>query len=862
MRYVKIDKIGEVHTLLTNNFKKTLDKPSYLLGVYYDGDLNKAVLEFLDDKGEELVLIPDPTGHKPYFLTRDSPDEVQSNKNIVNHSGFERIEIVTKMDPLTMKRIQLTRIVTKTPTDVAKLREHVSKAWEAKIKYHDNYVFDNRLIPGMKYLINKFNNRGEQFILVKPRIEEKTIADVKKIFREEEASLEKIINEWLPLFEESPPKAKKIAIDIEVYTPFRGRVPGARTAEYPIISVALKDSQGFRKILLLAREGVWDELPPEYPFDAIVEVFDEEEALILETIRILTKYPVIATFNGDNFDLLYIYTRGLKLGIPREYLPFHIGEDIVRIKTGIHLDLYKFFKNRAIKVYAFGGKYQEDNLDSVASALLGVSKLSYAENISDLSIPKLIAYNFRDVDITLKLLTFNNELVWKLMVLLARISKTSIEDICRKSISKWIQNQLYWEHRKLNYLIPEPDDIRRHGKASTTQAIIEGKKYAGALVIEPPRGILFRVVVLDVASLYPSVIKKYNLSYETVDQQKCKSDMRLRITDETGKEIHFVCIEKPGLTSQITGLLRDFRVGIYKRKAKSRELPEELTAWYDVVQRAIKVFINASYGVFGAENFPLYSPAVAESVTALGRKALYFILRKAAEIGVKVIYGDTDSIFLWNPTEEQLTKLQEWVSQRLGLEIEVDKEFTYVLFTGLKKNYIGRYVDGGIEIKGLVAKKRNTPEFLKQLFEELIEKLKSAKTPEDFIEFKNWLEAEVKGLYKSLKRKEVTLDKLAFKVGLTKRLEEYKKTKPPHIKAALQLKSYGHNVQEGDIIPYIKIKGRDGYKAIQLAKLYEIDPEKYIDIISSALSQLLGAFGVEWEDIIGVHRLRETTLQF
>ncbi|RLG81537.1 MAG: type B DNA-directed DNA polymerase, partial [Thermoprotei archaeon] len=153
--------MGEVHTLLTNNFKKTLDKPSYLLGVYYDGDLNKAVLEFLDDKGEELVLIPDPTGHKPYFLTRDSPDEVQSNKNIVNHSGFERIEIVTKMDPLTMKRIQLTRIVTKTPTDVAKLREHVSKAWEAKIKYHDNYVFDNRLIPGMKYLINKFNNRGE-----------------------------------------------------------------------------------------------------------------------------------------------------------------------------------------------------------------------------------------------------------------------------------------------------------------------------------------------------------------------------------------------------------------------------------------------------------------------------------------------------------------------------------------------------------------------------------------------------------------------------------------------------------------------------------------------------------------------------
>ena len=395
------------------------------------------------------------------------------------------------------------------------------------------------------------------------------------------------------------------------------------------------------------------------------------------------------------------------------------------------------------------------------------------------------------------LTTFNNELVWRLMILLSRIAKVGIEDVCRKSISKWIQNLFYWIHRKLNYLIPEPEDIWMHGKASTTQATIEGKKYAGALVIEPPKGIFFKITVLDVASLYPSIIKKYTL---------------------------------------------------------------ELQTWYDVVQRAMKVFINASYGVFGAENFPLYSPAVAESVTALGRKSLYSILKKAAEIGVKVIYGDTDSIFLWAPTDEQLMKLQEWVSKTLGLEIEVDKVFTYVLFTGLKKNYIGRYVDGGIEIKGLMAKKRNTPEFLKELFTELIEKLKTAQTPEDFILFKNWLEKEIKNLYTSLKKKEITLDQLAFRVGLTKRLEEYTKNKPPHVKAALQLKMYGYTVEEGDIITYVKVRTRDGYKAIQLAKLYEIDPDKYIEIISSALSQLLEAFGVHWEDIIGGTRLREISI--
>ncbi len=854
---MKYSTIGNVYRLFDQEQVGELNKPAYLLNVYYDGSIGKAVLVFLDERGDKLYFIPDPMGHKPYFLTNESPEQVQSNRKIVDHPGFDSIETVIKIDPFTMKEVRLTRIVTKDPLSVAKLREYVSKAWEAKIKYHDNYIYDFQLIPGMRYVIKNIGMK-KVFKMIEPEISPETINKVRSIFSKEAKETIKLAEEWIPLFEETPPKAKRLAIDIEVYTPFKGRVPNPKLAEYPIISVALVSNDGLNKVLVLGRESTWGEIPPEYPYKAEIEVFDSEEALIYETFRIITKYPLVITFNGDNFDLLYLFNRALRIGIPREHIPFKLGEDIVRIETSIHIDLYKFFKNRAIKSYAFGGKYQEENLDSIASALLGISKISVEGNIGELTISRLIAYNYRDAEITLMLTTFNNELVWRLMILLSRIAKVGIEDVCRKSISKWIQNLFYWIHRKLNYLIPEPEDIWRHGKASTTQATIEGKKYAGALVIEPPKGIFFKITVLDVASLYPSIIKKYNLSYETVDSNTCKEI--IDVIDETGRKIHHVCIDRPGLTAQITGLLRDFRVGIYKKKAKSKEIPLELQTWYDVVQRAMKVFINASYGVFGAENFPLYSPAVAESVTALGRKSLYSILKKAAEIGVKVIYGDTDSIFLWAPTKEQLMKLQEWVSKTLGLEIEVDKEFTYVLFTGLKKNYIGRYVDGGIEIKGLMAKKRNTPEFLKELFTELIEKLKTAQSPEDFILFKNWLEKEIKNLYTSLKRKEITLDQLAFRVGLTKKLEEYTKNKPPHVKAALQLKMYGYTVEEGDIITYVKVKTRDGYKAIQLAKLYEIDPDKYIEIISSALSQLLEAFGVQWDDIIGGTRLREISI--
>ncbi len=106
-----------------------------------------------------------------------------------------------------------------------------------------------------------------------------------------------------------------------------------------------------------------------------------------------------------------------------------------------------------------------------------------------------------------------------------------------------------------------------------------------------------------------------------------------------------------------------------------------------------------------------------------------------------------------------------------------------------------------------------------------------------------------------MKKKNITLDRLAFKVNLTKPVKEYTKNKPPHVKAALQLMRHGVSVQAGDIIIYVKVKSRDGYKAIQLTKLYEIDPDKYIEIIDNALSQLLSALGIESDEIKGLKKL-------
>ncbi len=834
-------------------YVKTLSTPHYLLGVHYDGKLGKAVLEFLNEEGTKLVRVTDLWNHKPYFLTDEDSEKLK--EIFAGEKSVEGFEEVEKVDPLTMQKVKLVKVVTKDPLAVKKLRSKVRNAWEAKIKYHANYMYDLGLIPGMKYVIS--NEGAPKLVMLKPEVPAEVKETVEKLFEKEPESTKELAKNFMLLFEESPPKALRASIDIEVYTPFRGRVPVPRLAEYPIISVAIAGSDGFKKVFILARPFKHNFMhavdASTYPGNAEIEIYDSEKALILEFYKTLSKYPIVLTYNGDRFDFVYLYSRSLKLGVPRHLIPIRIGEDWVKLDFAVHIDLYKFFANRAIKNYAFGGKYQEDRLDAVASALLGVSKIGFEEAVSEISATLLAAYNLRDAEITLSLTTFGDELVWRLMILLARISKTSLEEVCRKHISAWIRNMLSWEHRRLNYLIRNKEDIIRRVK-STTRAAIEGKKYAGAIVIEPPYGIFFDVVVLDIASLYPSIIKNFNLSYETVDMDWCSK--RYSITDETGRELHHVCLDAPGVTAQLVGVLRDFRVGVYKKRAKEKALDSSTRAWYDVVQRAIKVFINASYGVFGNENFFLYSPAVAESVTALGRKFLTLIVLKAAEMGVKTLYGDTDSIFVWASTPKQLELLQKWTQQVLGLDIELDKELAFVIFTGLKKNYLGVSKNKEVEIKGLVAKKRNAPELVKAFFDKIIERLKSVESPEDFVNFIEWVEKAVREYYHGLKQKEVTLDQLAIKTALTKNPLAYTKSKPPHVKAALQLQQYGFSVQEGDIILFVKIKGGDGCKAVQLAHQYEVDPDKYIDALRSGLEQFLQALGIKWENIISAEPRR------
>ncbi|MCS7112109.1 MAG: DNA-directed DNA polymerase I [Ignisphaera sp.] len=827
---------------------------AYLMQVDYDGDTKKAVLIFYNTNTHELIHWYDKTGHKPYFLTDIPPDKVNRISEITRHSSFESVEIIEKFNPLNSTKRSFTKIVTKDPAAVRTLRTRVPIAWEANIRYHINYIYDRQLVPGLPYAAHADKILEMYDVSIKD-LEENTV----KMLAVSPESTEIAIH-FLKLFETKWFTPKRIAIDIEVYTPFEGRIPSPDAAEYPIISVALASNDSVRKTLILYRENL--RMLKELMCDSDIEIYESEYSMMLDLISIISQYPIVVTFNGDNFDIRYLYVRMLKLGIPKELIGIKVKKVVkggkiefeAKFSRALHIDLYKFFSNKAIQVYAFEGKYKEVNLDSVAQALLGIGKVQLDEELGKIDLSMLVHYNFRDADVTLKLTTFSDELVWKLMLLLMRISKLGLEDVCRSTVSVWIKNLFYWEHRRRGYLIPRQEDIQSLKGRKVTEATIKGKKYAGAIVIEPPQGLFFNVVVLDFASLYPSIMKQWNLSYETIDPNEESCSNMSNIIDETNNVIHRVCRDRPGLTAEIVGMLRDFRVKIYKKKAKDKNINEMLRSWYDTVQRAMKVFINAAYGVFGADTFPLYAPSVAESVTALGRRIITYTIKRAEELGLRVLYGDTDSLFIWNPEQSKLEELKKWVEETFGLELEMDKRYKFVAFA-LKKNYVGITPSNEVDIKGMMGKKRNTPDFIKTLFVEILKKMTSIEEPEDAFKIINSVRDDLEKYYLLLKYKLLTLDEVAFHMGLSKPLSEYKKTTPQHVKAALMLQRYNVNISPGDVITFVKVKSKDGVKPIQLAKISEIDTQKYLEAMVSTLEQLFTALNISWEDITGGGRL-------
>ena len=637
---------------------------SYFVSATYDGKAKKALVKLYEPSSDKIYFWYDNTDHKPYCLTNLSPYELEKINSLIQHSGFDHFEMIEKFDPLLDRNVKITKVVAKDPlaiggrsrgcirdlipadfpkTSKTPISPEQIKVWESTIKYYQSFIYDRNLWPGMIYEV-----RNGKLVLDSLKEADETTRHIRQTFKGATSEEQQHIEQWAKLLEYPAPRFLRAALDIEVGSTIPTRIPDPREAAYPIICVSLFGSDGQNRVLLLRRQGI-REGSERLPADIDLEYFDSEEALLKAVFNALWSYPFIVTFNGDDFDLRYLSHRAENLGFPRSEIPIDVRRRVCLLKYGVHIDLYRLFFNRSIQIYAFSNRYRDKTLQDIGKALIELEKIPVEKSIAELTYTELARYCLRDSEITFKLTSFEDDLVMKLILVLSRISSMPMEDVSRQGVSRWIRNFMHREHRRKNMLIPNAKDILAKKGETTTKATIKGKKYKGAIVVEPVLGVHFNVAVMDFPSLYPSIIKVWNLGYQSIrcDHPECRNNL---IPDTP----HWTCTKKPALESLLIGSLRDLRVRWYKPKSKDKALSEELRSWYKVIQGAVKVILNASYGVFGAGSFDLYCPPVAEATAAIGRHSITQIVNKAKDLSIQVLYGDTDSVFLKNPSQRQI----------------------------------------------------------------------------------------------------------------------------------------------------------------------------------------------------------------
>ena len=406
---------------------------------------------------------------------------------------------------------------------------------------------------------------------------------------------------------------------------------------------------------------------------------------------------VITGWNSKLYDIPYIVRRldrvlGEKLmkrmspwGLVTEEETYIAGRkqisyDIGGISQLDYLDLYKKF------TYTNQESYR---LDHIASVELGQKKLDHSEfdTFKDFYTngwQKFVEYNIIDVELVDRM--EDKMKLIELALTMAYDAKVNYEDVFYQ-VRMW-DTIIYNYLKDRNIVIPPKE---RSDKDS---------KYAGAYVKEPIPGKYDWVVSFDLNSLYPHLIMQYNISPETLlDERHPTATVDKILNEEINFEMYkdnAVCANGAMYRKDVRGFLPELMEKIYKDrtiykkkmlaakqeyvKKKTKDLEKEI-ARCNNIQMARKIQLNSAYGAIGNQYFRYYKLANAEAITLSGQVSIRWIenkmntylnkILKTDEVDY-VIASDTDSIYLnMGPLVETIYKGREKTTQ--GIVSFLDK---------------------------------------------------------------------------------------------------------------------------------------------------------------------------------------------
>ena len=340
---------------------------------------------------------------------------------------------------------------------------------------------------------------------------------------------------------------------------------------------------------------------------------------------------------------------------------------------------------------------------------------------------------------------------------------------------------------------------------------------AGGTVLEPMAGIFSRVAVFDFRSLYPSLIRTFNidpLAYERA-LPRTGGNAGSASAEESSA---FIVAPNGARFVRERGILPGLIDEYFSERLKAIDRGDEASAY------VYKILMNSFYGVLGAGNCRYARTELAGAITSFGKVCLHFARDYFSGLGFRVLYGDTDSVFveLGDAGAETLSGLADGLNESLaerilkeyGLEshIAIRFEKLYSRFfiprlrslgpkkdpgtgggielsgnddenRGRAKGYAGLLLreDGssGVEIKGMEAARSDYTPLARDFQRGLLGILFRA---DGTLSAEEFLRAEVLSLYRGERD-----GALAFRKRLRRDPDSYEASTPPQVKVARDL---------------------------------------------------------------------------
>jgi DNA polymerase-2 len=379
----------------------------------------------------------------------------------------------------------------------------------------------------------------------------------------------------------------------------------------------------------------------------------------------------------------------------------------------------------------------------------------------------------------------------------------------------------------------------------------------GGLVYQPLVGLHRDVGGVDFVSMYPGIMVRFNISPETVQGQRPPAQ-ELEPIESPGEN------ETPGLIPKTLAPLLEKRLGL-------KSVLSEMPAWdprrkrYQARASAHKWLLVTCFGYLGYKNARFGRIEAHEAVTAYGREALMRAKEAAEDMGFTILHLYVDGLWVKKNGVKEVVDFQpllEEISRRTKLPVSLDGVYDWVAFlpsrvdprVPVANRYFGVFRDGTLKVRGIEARRGDTPRFVAEVQMAMLELLAQARAAENLeIGLKKALTLLRRKLAE-LRRGKVPIEALVVSQRLSRELDEYR-TMSPVARALQQLLPIGKELRPGQRVRFVYTRGKPSVYAWDLPEPPDyraIDLERYAVLLLRAAHTVLEPFGLSKETVEGL----------